>query len=858
MVGVWKVTSLPNFPRQAEAQAILEQVAAQVQPICAAEGRAWKVFVAEEFFPADPGLLGMNRGQGQTINIRLRPANDRTSFLPYHDILGTMLHELVHMEIGPHNAAFYAMFDKLWGEVEALQDRGIDGRSRSNAGGVWMPTGSGGPAGNGSTGRPQSAVPVGAGHRLGGNRLASSSYSASAATTGGNKSAVRQAMVAAAERRQRLGRLMGSGASGSSTASSNGVLQGAGHVLGSKRRASLGPASSSSILPSIQSSPQAPQAPQAVLPRGLEGRRALLARAAERRMRDDAACANGWRGAASSTSGGGSSNNNRGSSAPAAAARSLAGSREARPTATSTTSAAAGTGAGQQLQQQGRHQPYPAHVHPIVDLIVIDDDGQESTQRVEGPEVAGVAGAQTPAARATDRSSAPRSRAASSASAAATTTGPASTSTTRDRQAASASSIAPRHVISIDDFDDHDNLVDFNGVNHEDEMLIQQMLMQDLKLQLQQCQQQNQGHGGYIDRPSSGAGAGSRAATADRVMMELGDEEDEVEDGYDDGAAGGHGLNASDEFEGIDLDVDIDGNDAAAIAHRGSGDERASGRRGGGRKGPVVCGCGGHHDDDHNDNHDDDYAIQHHDDSAAIPHAHAHDMDGDGVEEAVGQDLELGDADRGANGSHHHHHQQQHDRSLTDETTAADGERLDVRDNDGDVVVVDDSQCTTAVDADGDDDGGGDGGYAHTQPHHRLGNAAGAGGSSSSATWSATGASAAGTAAIASLSPSPMPLASPTSYTCPVCTYRGDSHGGLALACEVCGSQLTLGSGASSRGNNNSNGIIADGSFSAATVPFHAAAGGTGPAAPAALPVNLLAWQLRAQDAQQQLQSSHR
>lgn len=39
-------------------------------------------------------------------------------FLPFEHCLGTMIHELVHMEIGPHSAEFYKAMDALWDEVE--------------------------------------------------------------------------------------------------------------------------------------------------------------------------------------------------------------------------------------------------------------------------------------------------------------------------------------------------------------------------------------------------------------------------------------------------------------------------------------------------------------------------------------------------------------------------------------------------------------------------------------------------------------------------------------------------------------------------------------------------------------------
>jgi hypothetical protein len=37
------------------------------------------------------------------VQVRLRPAKDPLSLLPYEDVLGTMLHELVHNVRGPHD-----------------------------------------------------------------------------------------------------------------------------------------------------------------------------------------------------------------------------------------------------------------------------------------------------------------------------------------------------------------------------------------------------------------------------------------------------------------------------------------------------------------------------------------------------------------------------------------------------------------------------------------------------------------------------------------------------------------------------------------------------------------------------------
>ncbi|CAN0574965.1 unnamed protein product, partial [Ectocarpus sp. 12 AP-2014] len=47
------------------------------------------------------------------------------SFYPYEFILGTMLHELVHNQIGPHSAKFYRMLDQLNDECDKLIREGV-------------------------------------------------------------------------------------------------------------------------------------------------------------------------------------------------------------------------------------------------------------------------------------------------------------------------------------------------------------------------------------------------------------------------------------------------------------------------------------------------------------------------------------------------------------------------------------------------------------------------------------------------------------------------------------------------------------------------------------------------------------
>eukprot|EP00041_Stephanoeca_diplocostata_P006389 m.83286 g.83286 ORF g.83286 m.83286 type:complete len:358 (-) comp16340_c0_seq50:3142-4215(-) len=138
---------LKNDP---EAERLLQDAARQVVPIMAK--RNWRVGVLEEFCPANPGLLGLNVNRGQRIKIRMRSSASATTFLPSNDILGTLLHELVHIVHGPHSAEFYKMLDSLWDEYEAQVYGG------TGAAGI---TGVSGPAQ-----APPLSTFTGSGHRL--------------------------------------------------------------------------------------------------------------------------------------------------------------------------------------------------------------------------------------------------------------------------------------------------------------------------------------------------------------------------------------------------------------------------------------------------------------------------------------------------------------------------------------------------------------------------------------------------------------------------------------------------------------------------------------------------------------------
>ena len=105
--AISQIHALKRKPQQEKAQDLLQKIHDQVLPILIA--RKWKVHRLQEFYPKNENLLGMNVNRGWKIMIRLRDPYDENHFYPYTEVLGTMLHELVHMKIGPHNASFFTV-----------------------------------------------------------------------------------------------------------------------------------------------------------------------------------------------------------------------------------------------------------------------------------------------------------------------------------------------------------------------------------------------------------------------------------------------------------------------------------------------------------------------------------------------------------------------------------------------------------------------------------------------------------------------------------------------------------------------------------------------------------------------------
>jgi WLM domain len=135
MDKVWETKALAKMKNNAEAKRLLDRLAVICAPVMGRRG--WRVKCLKEFFPSNAGLLGMNVNRGVSIFIRLRPAHDKDSFLPWSDVLGTMVHELTHMAVGSHSAEFYKLMDLVHDEVD--KDAGPAGtEKKSISGAIFM------------------------------------------------------------------------------------------------------------------------------------------------------------------------------------------------------------------------------------------------------------------------------------------------------------------------------------------------------------------------------------------------------------------------------------------------------------------------------------------------------------------------------------------------------------------------------------------------------------------------------------------------------------------------------------------------------------------------------------------------
>ncbi len=126
-------------PHRFEAEKLLRSMASEVAPIMVSH--AWTVGGLLEMDPRDDQimkkkqqeggcLLGYNENMGARIYVKLR--QDDGSFHDRDALMKTLLHELCHNVVGPHNAVFFALYADVRAEHLALT-RKAAGRTRTLA-----------------------------------------------------------------------------------------------------------------------------------------------------------------------------------------------------------------------------------------------------------------------------------------------------------------------------------------------------------------------------------------------------------------------------------------------------------------------------------------------------------------------------------------------------------------------------------------------------------------------------------------------------------------------------------------------------------------------------------------------------
>jgi DNA-dependent metalloprotease WSS1 len=139
---ILQISHLETLPNSNEAQNLLSRAARAVLPLL--QRRKWKIGHLTEFYPNNPSLHGLNINQGYMIKVRLRtserygnlsylnltsfwsPYHSQHEFLPLDYIIGTLIHEITHISIGPHSAEFYRLMESLTAEVEQDLASGVD------------------------------------------------------------------------------------------------------------------------------------------------------------------------------------------------------------------------------------------------------------------------------------------------------------------------------------------------------------------------------------------------------------------------------------------------------------------------------------------------------------------------------------------------------------------------------------------------------------------------------------------------------------------------------------------------------------------------------------------------------------
>lgn len=117
------ITFLKNKPNSKYAFEILKDINNSIALLMNENGL--KVSILSEFYPKQNNLLGLNINHGYKIMLRLRQPFDDSRFLSRDEIMNTMIHELTHNKIGPHNNKFKKLMNEWCGRQYVIETLGL-------------------------------------------------------------------------------------------------------------------------------------------------------------------------------------------------------------------------------------------------------------------------------------------------------------------------------------------------------------------------------------------------------------------------------------------------------------------------------------------------------------------------------------------------------------------------------------------------------------------------------------------------------------------------------------------------------------------------------------------------------------
>ncbi len=128
--GVYKVSTL-GLDKDDQVKQMMEICIGAVKDIMMR--KKWRIIHLSEFIPKSPRLLGVNTNHGLDVRIRFRASKNSLRIFSLQDVLGTLLHELVHNDISPHDKKFYALLKTITNDCEFVLTTAFAQTSLENA-----------------------------------------------------------------------------------------------------------------------------------------------------------------------------------------------------------------------------------------------------------------------------------------------------------------------------------------------------------------------------------------------------------------------------------------------------------------------------------------------------------------------------------------------------------------------------------------------------------------------------------------------------------------------------------------------------------------------------------------------------